>query len=111
MVMTEGLLGEGEQFVFQEQCACSVEVGRETHSLEYPLGEAPEVPLTLGLGKSPGALGLVLCSWRPLLPSGVISALLAEPSALSWHPLPFRSPPPRWRRRKGQANRGGSFRV
>ena len=27
--MTEGLLGEGGQFVCQEQCACSVEVGRE----------------------------------------------------------------------------------
>ena len=53
--MTEGLLGEGEQFVCPEQCACSVEVGRETRSLEYPLGEAPKAPLTLGLGKSPGA--------------------------------------------------------
>ena len=80
-------------------------------SLEDPLGEAPEVPLTLGLGKSPGAPGLVLCSWRPLLPSGAISTLLAEPSPLSWHHLPFRSPPPRWGRRKAQASRGGSFRV
>ena len=64
--------------------------------LGTPLGlaqlkRAQRLPLHLAWGNLlVPTEGLVLCSWRPLLPSGVISALLAEPSALSWHPLPFR---------------------
>lgn len=73
--MIEGLLGEGKLFGCQGKCLCLVVVrGRDPWGSEDPLGEAPEIPLTLGPREPPGALGLVstlgdpFAHWGPLHP-------------------------------------------
>lgn len=83
--MIEGLLGEGKLFGFRERCVCLVVVrGRDPWASEDPLGEAPEIPLTLGPREPPGALSLALHPWGPLCPLGP-----SPPSQLI--PLPSRA--------------------
>ena len=83
--MIKGLLGEGQLFGFQERCVCLVVVrGRDPWASEDPLGEAPEIPLTLGPREPPGSLGLALHAWGPLCPLGP-----SPPSQLI--PLPSRA--------------------
>ena len=67
----------------QDRCTCSVGKGRDPLGSECPLGEAPEIPFTLGPGKPSEVPSLVLHLWGACLTSRALSYPQAEPSRAS----------------------------
>ena len=64
--------------------------GRDPLGSECPLGEAPEIPFTLGPGKPSEVPSLVLHLWGACLTSRALSYPQAEPSRAQVGPVGMR---------------------